>query len=288
MSARFLSVAKDDYHTSIDLYNTGHYPQAIFTLQQAVEKASKALAITLKIIKENEMREINHKTPKIFKKSIHEFLNNAISVHTETSLTSETKRLLLDAGIDIEKIAGSKEQISINVDKIFEKAAGYDQSKELIAGIIENLKLNLDNLEKGQKKFEENGFNEMQMNTIRHQVSTTIEYLTKKEPHLKIKRYASLICEENFLNNTIQLTFKYGECSIALFYLALLTAPHAEKARYPDLNQGFDPLDYYTSDCPIVAALPELHTHTGIALDRLECLYNHMETMATENPEDHP
>jgi len=281
-----LSMAMEDLDVSVTLYEGGHYPQAIFSLQQAVEKASKSLALALKIIESNEMRKIKHKTPKIFKKSIHEFLECVVFVHTEACLTPETEALLTSAGIDLEKIAASKNKISAHVEKILEMVSDYDQSKDLIAGIITNLKLNLDNLEKDRTNIEKNGFNEVQMNTIRQHVILTVRNIAKKGSQAEVEKAASLLGEENLLKNTIQLTFKYAECSIVLFYLALLTAPHAEKARYPDPNQKFDPLDYYTLDRPVIAALPELHTYTRIALERLGHLYNHIETMASDNKGD--
>ncbi|GLI45658.1 hypothetical protein MBOURGENBZM_04500 [Methanoculleus bourgensis] len=276
-------MAMEDLDSSVVLHEGGRYPQAVFSLQQAVEKASKSLARALKIIENNEMRKIKHKTPKIFKKSIHEFLESVVLIHAEASLTPETEVLLKSAGMDLEKIAASKDKISTHVEKIFELVSDYDQSKELITGVITNLKLNLGNLEKNRADFEKNGFDETQMNTIRQHVNITVRNLVKKGSRTEVEKASSLLCEEKLLKNTIQLTFKYAECSIALFYLALLTAPHAEKARYPDPNQRFDPLDYYTPDRPIVAALPELHIYTRIALERLDNLYDHIETIANDN-----
>ncbi len=283
---RLLSMGMGDLDVSITLYEEGHYPQAVFSLQQVVEKASKSLALALKIIENNEMRKIKHKTPKIFKKSIHGFLNSVVFVHAEACLTPETEALLTSAGIDLEMIAASKNKISAQVEKIFETVSDYDQSKDFIAGLIANLKLNLDTLEKDRTNIEKNGFDDVQMNTIRQHVSLTVKNIAKKGSQVEVEKTASLLSEENLLKNTILLTFKYAECSIVLFYLALLTAPHAEKARYPDPNQKFDPLDYYTQDRPIVAALPELHMYTRIALERLGNLYNHIETMTNGNKGD--
>jgi len=227
-------------------------------------------------------------------------------LHTEAGLTPETESLLSNAGVDITKIATNRNRIVTHVDKIFSIVSDYEQSKELIAGIVKNLELNLEYIEKNREDFEKDGLDEIHMNALRQQLNITLNRVMKTGPQSDVEQIVSLFSQEDFLKKAVRLILKHIECSIILFYLALLTAPHAEKARYPVPDQRFDPLDYYTPDRPIIAALPELHIYTGIALERLDHLYDHIETMAARktgeiatpihapcvalpvHPEDHP
>lgn len=63
-------------------------------------------------------------------------------------------------------------------------------------------------------------------------------------------------------------------CSISLFHLARITAPHAVCSRYPNSKDSFDPLDYYSEECPLIVKMPELFQYTQIAIERLDLLYD--------------
>lgn len=53
-----LGIAKKDLEASELLFSKGLYPQAVFYLQQAIEKTVKSLGIWNKIINKNEAKKI--------------------------------------------------------------------------------------------------------------------------------------------------------------------------------------------------------------------------------------
>ncbi|HDD36814.1 MAG TPA: HEPN domain-containing protein, partial [Archaeoglobus veneficus] len=69
LERQLLEIAKQDLEASILLHKSKLYLQAIFTLQQSVEKIAKAFALYFRIISENELKKISHNTLKIYKKT---------------------------------------------------------------------------------------------------------------------------------------------------------------------------------------------------------------------------
>ena len=60
--------AKKDLQASKYLYNNALYPQAIFHIQQSVEKATKCFGMIFGIISEKELKKIGHNPIKIYEK----------------------------------------------------------------------------------------------------------------------------------------------------------------------------------------------------------------------------
>ncbi len=63
LSKTLLEIAKKDLEAAKCLYEKELYPQAIFYLQQSVEKAAKSFAIMTNMIKEDEVKAVWHYPP---------------------------------------------------------------------------------------------------------------------------------------------------------------------------------------------------------------------------------
>jgi HEPN domain-containing protein len=59
-------IARTDLNAAKCLFDQEHYPQAVFYLQQSVEKATKSLAIDFDIIKEEEVIKVGHDPLKVY------------------------------------------------------------------------------------------------------------------------------------------------------------------------------------------------------------------------------
>lgn len=64
----FVNCSKRDLEAAKLLYDNKYYEHSAYMLQQSVEKLVKAYSLYLGIIEENELKEINHNTPKAFLK----------------------------------------------------------------------------------------------------------------------------------------------------------------------------------------------------------------------------
>jgi HEPN domain-containing protein len=67
LSLKWLSVAKSDLKSAAILYHKKLWSQAIYSLQQSVEKSCKSIALYCKLVKKNEMwRSIGHDSYKFY------------------------------------------------------------------------------------------------------------------------------------------------------------------------------------------------------------------------------
>ncbi len=62
----WIDVAWGDIEASAVLYENGNYPQALFYLQQSVEKCVKYVAISMMDFPENRLKKIGHESAKMF------------------------------------------------------------------------------------------------------------------------------------------------------------------------------------------------------------------------------
>ena len=68
LEKKFISNAEKDLESCRILYRKGVYSLALYHLQQAIEKTTKAWVLYLGVISEDELRKIGHKTPRAFLK----------------------------------------------------------------------------------------------------------------------------------------------------------------------------------------------------------------------------
>lgn len=84
---RFLAIAQQDLKAARCLDENNFYPQAVFYLEQSVEKGLKSFAIFAGIITEQETRHsISHQTMKIYSKTTVQFKERVDAIHTNPNL----------------------------------------------------------------------------------------------------------------------------------------------------------------------------------------------------------
>ena len=64
----FLDEAKNDWQAAVNLYNSGLYSQAVYFLQQSVEKSSKFWGLSLRFVSYDDLKKLGHNPHKVFKK----------------------------------------------------------------------------------------------------------------------------------------------------------------------------------------------------------------------------
>lgn len=109
----FLEIAFEDLKVSKELYNSQYFPQAIFYLQQSIEKIVKYVGLKNETISVEElMKPIGHKTSKIFKKELVRQISNT-PFNSEEDLFKEFQVLdnIIQKEDDSTLIPSLKEQI---------------------------------------------------------------------------------------------------------------------------------------------------------------------------------
>lgn len=284
-----LFMAMEDLDASVVLYDAGHYPQSVFLLQQAVEKAAKSLGFFFQIITEKEaVNFVRHQPLNIVKKTHNKFADYINKANKSAQNIPELKARLTAIGLDPSKLEKAIKPMTHTIGEYLRKSEIYDPTENEIQNIIADLNDKSTLLDLVIQKNLDEGIQEKDYRELKEQLTTAYtdsivsqdiseaqktEWLQNLQDSLP-----EIIPSKEQLEYLVLIMIACFEAVYVLFQLARITASHAERARYPDPKTAFDPLCYYTSDRPIVAALPELHSYTGIALERLDYLYELIES----------
>jgi len=278
---RLLFMAMEDLDASIVLYDAGHYPQSVFLLQQAVEKAAKSFSILFGIISEKDAAlRIGHKPLTIARETTKTFARDLRSLPKEPEALAHFS----DLGFDLLKLVESVDLIESGINTYLNSIETFDLSEADARMIVAALKDTHASTEQALERLDTEGIPDAAYEQMVMRLEQTYRsfYASLNIPEAKkadliggipeITR--EILGKKDQVESTIFMTLTLTEPLFLLFHLARATGPHAIKARYPDTKTGFDPIDYYTPDRPIVAALPDLHTYTGIVIERLDHLYD--------------
>lgn len=236
-------IAKSDLISSKVLYEKKCYPQAIFYLQQSLEKATKAVTLKFDMIKEDSLKKYSHIPLKIFKNIYQNSAKDILEAFNEEALSEEGLnqdefKPYIDKwknAIDLfyrmlDKMYGEQKEF-VNIDE--------NKFKEIMGGIeeIENIFLNKKNYNKINKI---NSFNE----------ATTSSGNIK---HKKMYRYLWL--------------FSFVQ-SLLFFLSYLLSSYHSSYTRYPVEN--YTPMNLYNENHVLVKYYSKLHSKLKICFNILD------------------
>lgn len=296
-SDEFLITALKDLEASELLYRNELYSQAISLLQQAVEKGLKSLGIHFRLPK-SDPKENYHNPLKMVTEEVESQRRRYNKILKNTEKVDKINLSLQCIGITVEDYATIMEKVSIFINKIVvEQSHEYNISNEKLTSLINDMK----KIELIMTYTHDLSPEEMfQITNI--VIDITPQILDKNlilrydtdDISLEQKQQNIIDTFEKIKKMDIPLDFCQGFCSMLFlvagsaflfFVLSLITTPHAARARYPQLDEGLDPAEYYTDELPLIQHLPELYKYTHIALDWLEELYDRDENLSL-NPED--
>jgi len=271
-----LDISKRDLEAAKILYENKLYPQAIFYLQQSIEKSTKCAFLSLGIIDVKDLRKISHNvviiSQKLFEKASErlKWLENLKDPKFEKKALEIFKKFknVFGESFTIEEIERFRENIETYKRKLEKLSKAYSNASELASSLkdsdvvtalrqanshlkeLEKLKnQNIDITDKDALEFR----NEM-LKVIREIKNEFKNYLSPQEIEAenKIKKLDIYTIKE-FLEESSKLGLLLGSLSklIEIFYsLATPIYFHASLARYP--RDNFNPLEFYTEDYPLV------------------------------------
>ena len=261
MKEALFDISRQDLEASKLLFENKFYPQAIFFLQQSVEKATKSFGILGKIINLEEARyDVGHDPLKIYKKMMkslqkkmeyfEEIINknprlgkNKIVEDITSNFNSKKMREYLNSLTDIDKNRAynfpSKKNIesSIKLLNMIESMLG----KSSLPSILTKQKL-----EEYEKYMEEllDAFFELDPE-IAKKIKNRVNELLSQEPRDKILRIGE------FWMDLLYVLF-------SLFLLSyLLPWFYAIYTKYPD-EKGQNPSEIYNEEHPLIRFYDDL------------------------------
>lgn len=260
----FLEVARTDLNAAKHLLSKKDHSNAVFHLQQAVEKGVKSLGLWLNVLSEEECKDrkiAGHDAFRIFNllveegvKKIKSELQSIYSKHPEieqTSLWQKLKKQLSELEEEIKNIRNE-------VDRIEKEAINIASSDKEIQEVIRKINRFRGKLPKGLLKFGGDA------------IRTSRELYRMLTQDLgKIKRISPTDFRK--IKGASVLFFRLIYSVACLFYLSLIMSPHAVRTRYPE--KDWNPIREYNERMPLVKKLGVLINAVKEAIDNLFEVY---------------
>jgi hypothetical protein len=267
----FLEIAKKDLLSARLLYSEELYPQAIFYLQQSIEKAMKSFTVLMGIMEEGEARkQIGHNPLKLQRKLLNELKEGFETLPTLKKIS------LFETG-DADKVYRDTLELQKLLDRLIEERPIYLSRQEIMQFIESSNRFESDMKELNDRlasaRYEDfyEAFDEagkilpgiieeilpdtMDIETIEKETNDAVLGLT--ESTKKIRLVMVII---------LKILYVY----LSIFYLSIITFPHAIVSRYPDEN--FNPLAFYNRELPLIQLFDECSITTNKVLTELEKL----------------
>jgi HEPN domain-containing protein len=277
ISDELFDIANKDLEAAEVLYARGLYPQAIFSLQQSIEKASKSLFVKVGAAESTDLENfISHNPIEII-----ELLSKK-----EKEIQKENEKLM-------EKIPELKESEFFKKDLNKEPDLEIKKKEELT-------KISFD-INSSEKKFVE------KISVIKNLINAAvmnIDYLKKNgikgfidEKHLKefirlfqlvSKKYPLIVKTKRFEDRNeilkllqIFLHFFYllYPLFLSLLLLSLITLIGAVYSRYPDIPKDSIPKNLFDSNSPIIRNFYDVVYVYKCNLKFIEALFEGMKEM---------
>ena len=278
-----LFIALEDLDSSIILYHREHYPQSVFYLQQAVEKAVKSLGLLFEIVSERDLfRRVGHKPLEIYRRPISKISTDLPALNKELDNHPEFRDLLKISGIDFDELASSTKNLVHQFDEYLSTVVDYNLSSEVFSEIISMIGQVNREIETAEEKIRGEGIREEEFDAIQDDLRKQFEALFISihipSPQKEAMRdelnsfFTSFFPNKEFFEYLVYVLLKIVRIAQNLFYLSIITSPHATKSRYPEDN--FNPLEFYTPGSLLMNKLPELQGITRHTLEEMDGLYD--------------
>ncbi len=278
-----LFIALEDLDSSIILYHREHYPQSVFYLQQAVEKAVKSLGLLFEIVSERDLfRRVGHKPLDVYRRPISKISTDIPALNKELDNHPEFRDLLKISGIDFDELASSTKNLVHQFDEYLSTVVDYNLSSEVFSEIISMIGQVNREIETAEEKIRGEGIREEEFDAIQDDLRKQFEALFISihipSPQKEAMRdelnsfFTSFFPNKEFFEYLVYVLLKIVRIAQNLFYLSIITSPHATKSRYPEDN--FNPLEFYTPGSLLMNKLPELQGITRHTLEEMDGLYD--------------
>lgn len=255
-----LIIAKKDLRASEMLYNNNFYPQAIFYLQQSLEKTIKSFSLKSGILKKSQVKKYSHKSIDIFRKILRDEINSN-NINTLITNIPSLKKTKLINEFNVSELIENQNKLRSFLDRLFNL---QNIDKELIDITEDELVFVMKEINNIQNEFKKIIIQINNQNIKINYLEMENELL-KVEKKIKesknIKNSESII--ENYFKeidkNITESDFKkitkkiinllYISCSLFLL-TCVFSFNHAELTRYPTKKRN--PTTLYDNNYSLV------------------------------------
>ena len=256
LAISFATIAKRDAQASKTLYDMNLYANAVFSLQQAVEKDVKAVGILLGLVEpsfEDLARKVNHlsvlgllvRLPKMLEElpEVQESIKAELDKPRvkETGLSQLLEPVIKPPKVNSETVRAAIKLIrAVDSDKAWKITLDLDPGNEFVRSIYKMLDV-------ADAKWRE---------------ANEAEHITRRLHTLILRRYG-IATNQNSIGFFLNIAARASQEAVPL---ALLTMWHERRSRYPPIGTPDDwNVEAYTRQTGLIRGLPLFYRH----LDRL-------------------
>lgn len=271
LAAELLKTAKTDIKASKILYKNRLYAQSYFYFQQATEKATKAVALSLDMSTAKGVFKMGHDIFKLHRKNI---LTAKRDKQLAVDLTKALPFMETSGLIEAKKL---QEQIKSTDESIvfFDNMKEYDLIN-ISARDINHFLKNIEALELKTAKIPEDLESKIDglfipfIEKLEQHESKTAQYMGREmRAALKSDEFGQFIREHfaDVIKSFVHILYAHT----VLYFSGFLTIQHSSKSRYPDTdNPSINPLATYTKKLPVIKYQPQFLEHLERAVKAIE------------------
>lgn len=280
-----LAMAHQDLKAARHLYTGEFYPQAVFYLEQSAEKGLKSYSIAFGIINETDAwREISHKTLKIYEKTARD-LKKRVVAEEQKLKDHPVLEAALQAHVDLPLMI---EKFDESLDELKEQSQLDDKSlcltEEELNDAIKTLRAAHRDANHERATIHSKKTTPSEFRKVKRRLTKILEAALVGQPERlrltkeELNHTFTFESYENMMKKILSKMISPMEAFQSFFQLSIILQPHAV-ARYP--KTGFNPLELYTPDLPLIKSFTKLAEITEWTLNQVDEIYQNTERISS-------
>lgn len=280
-SRNLLAMAFLDLKASRHLYEGGYYPQAVFYLEQSAEKGLKSYSIALGIIDEKEAwSDISHRTLKIYEKTTKNFRQRIVNVQENLKKVPGLE-VFFSQQVNFSEIV---KQLDDTLDQIKMLSKQDEKSLHLTQKDLNRYIKNIQDLHRDvtheNAKIQKTPITPSEFRKSKRYILDMLEAILSNQPERlasakeELSQKFTFDTYEKLMRDTLSQFLPPLETFQSFFQLSIILQPHAV-ARYP--KSGFNPLELYSPDLPLIKSFTKLADITERVLNQVNESYRKYE-----------
>lgn len=255
-----LEISDQDLESAIILFEKGKFPQAVFFLQQSVEKCTKAFALFGDALTVEDLKNrVVHLTPKIYTKLADKELRKTVKIKEVFDKDPVLRKTGFFKDVDINTYRNGQKTLISELEKELKRKEFVTDKEDDIVLAINGIKQllsesNIENLAKikiPKEEFEKSlkeGINPI----IKLMKDKGIKASEEWEKEMQSFNFQDF---EKILNDYLKEILIINKINTMNFFLTLITFKHAVVSRYPE---EFNPIEKYNSKYPLIKYFKEV------------------------------
>ncbi len=290
----FLKIAKQDLIAAKVLHRNELYPQALFFLQQSVEKGYKAYHLLSeqgvdngKISrKDMTIWDIGHVPTKITEKQASDAAERFLKIKNQIDSFPNPEEIYANIGIDFSEMI---QQFSTLKNTFAEISSSQRTTKKIrrcvLNNIINEMYISIKKSDRITREFRNITFDDMTKDKMKKKSLDLFLPIIKNSPE-HAKKYTDMINDlfgENFqqiepyIRISMQNRFESGCVNVIYSNLSIITQAHESSTRYPGFSCS--PLKEYTRRHPIIQRFNTLTRFAETAHNKFNWILSSMENL---------